>query len=334
MRCLRIARYLKTEKIESIFVRRGPRDAASDEFPTTWLSFASISGEQESLGHGLAGIDAQKRDARETITETTTGSRERIAVFVDHYALGRAWEAEIRDECSLLVAIDDLANREHLCDILIDSAPLPDNRYDRLVPKECVRLLGPEYALLAPQGLPSTRPTRSKQDKPRIIATFGGSNDSRALSFLVKALKDPRLQDVECTLVHRNAIPAGLESDLAELEVEVHGWTTDLSKFLRQADVCVGTAGSTVFDCLAVGLPSVVLATADNQIAFAKAWHDLKMVKFVGTLQELSTGKLADAIVDAATDTKWRTMVNTSGPRYVDGRGVSRLWQTLLATEL
>jgi spore coat polysaccharide biosynthesis predicted glycosyltransferase SpsG len=77
-----------------------------------------------------------------------------------------------------------------------------------------------------------------------------------------------------------------------------------------------------------------VLATADNQIAFAQAWHDLKMVKFVGTLQELSTGKLADAIVDAATDTQWRSVVNTSGPRYVDGRGVSRVWQTLLATEL
>src|SRR3546814_10755293 len=41
-------------------------------------------------------------------------------VIVDHYALGAVWEEAVRKAARLTMAIDDLADRPHSCDLLLD----------------------------------------------------------------------------------------------------------------------------------------------------------------------------------------------------------------------
>ena len=70
-------------------------------------------------------------------------------LVVDHFALEHRWEKEMREHANRLMVIDDLADRVHDCDLLLDQNYLQEPaRYDTLVPAHCRKLLGPAYALL------------------------------------------------------------------------------------------------------------------------------------------------------------------------------------------
>ena len=50
------------------------------------------------------------------------------------------------------MVIDDLADRPHDCDLLLDqNLGHAAADYDGLVPERCTRLVGPRYALLRPE---------------------------------------------------------------------------------------------------------------------------------------------------------------------------------------
>src|SRR5690606_32001299 len=72
---------------------------------------------------------------------------------VDHYAIDARWETRLRTAARRILAIDDLADRRHDCDALLDQNLHAGMhaRYDGLVPDACVRLVGPRHALLRPE---------------------------------------------------------------------------------------------------------------------------------------------------------------------------------------
>ena len=75
-------------------------------------------------------------------------------IIVDHYALGERWEQKLRSICHKLMVIDDLGNRTHDCDVLLDQnwfGKETNSRYEGLTPANCKTLLGPRFALLNPE---------------------------------------------------------------------------------------------------------------------------------------------------------------------------------------
>jgi UDP-2,4-diacetamido-2,4,6-trideoxy-beta-L-altropyranose hydrolase len=84
-------------------------------------------------------------------------------LVVDHYALDERWEECLRSYCKKIMVIDDLADRPHNCDLLLDQNFYEnlESRYDGLVPPQCKKFLGPKYALLRPEfreSVPSASP--------------------------------------------------------------------------------------------------------------------------------------------------------------------------------
>ena len=74
-------------------------------------------------------------------------------VVVDHYGLDSAWETAVRPSTRRILAIDDLADRDHDCDLLLDQNLYDgvDQRYASRLPAHCRQLIGPHYALLRPE---------------------------------------------------------------------------------------------------------------------------------------------------------------------------------------
>ena len=71
-------------------------------------------------------------------------------IVVDHYGLDYRWERSLRTLAEHVFVIDDLANRRHDCDVLLDqnfNSPL-HSRYAQLLPTGAKCLLGTSYALL------------------------------------------------------------------------------------------------------------------------------------------------------------------------------------------
>ena len=73
-------------------------------------------------------------------------------LIVDHYALDERWQKEMRPFCQKIMVIDDLADRQHDCDLLLDQTFGRNSEdYKPFVPEHCQVLCGAEYALLRPE---------------------------------------------------------------------------------------------------------------------------------------------------------------------------------------
>jgi UDP-2,4-diacetamido-2,4,6-trideoxy-beta-L-altropyranose hydrolase len=85
-------------------------------------------------------------DAAETLA-VCAGLRKRVDwCITDHYAIDARWHSELRPHVGKIMVIDDIANRPHDCDLLLDQNLYDnaDERYKQLVPAHCRLLLGPE----------------------------------------------------------------------------------------------------------------------------------------------------------------------------------------------
>jgi UDP-2,4-diacetamido-2,4,6-trideoxy-beta-L-altropyranose hydrolase len=93
----------------------------------------------------------QAQDAAETIAALAADRPDWL--IVDHYGLDVDWEQALRPHVGRILVIDDLANRRHDGDLLLDQnyAPAGTTRYQGLLPPGARTLLGPAYALLRPE---------------------------------------------------------------------------------------------------------------------------------------------------------------------------------------
>ena len=100
-------------------------------------------------------------------------------VVVDHYELGSAWERLARAFARRILAVDDLADRMHECDVVVDQNLYEgiEHRYDGLVPEDCLRLLGPAYALLRREFLEARRNLLARRGSVhRLHVSLGGTD--------------------------------------------------------------------------------------------------------------------------------------------------------------
>ena len=104
-------------------------------------------------------------DSKQTINKIIKNSKIQPFLIVDHYNLDIKWEREIRAHVKKIIVIDDLANRKHDCDLLIDQNFYNNlkNRYNKLVAKKTVKLLGPEYAMLRDEFLAYRKKSQPKK---------------------------------------------------------------------------------------------------------------------------------------------------------------------------
>ena len=112
-------------------------------------------------------------------------------IIVDHYALSEEWEVLARDHTKNIAVIDDLADRNHDCDILLDqNYGSLESSYAELVPNECKLLIGTQYALLRPEFAKYREISVARREKNsytinQILVNLGGiDKDNHTLSVL------------------------------------------------------------------------------------------------------------------------------------------------------
>ena len=168
IRCRTLARELRRQGAEVLFLcRRQAGDRIGlleQELPVLVLPEQPLARCEGLAGRELYGAwlgCSQTHDADDCLTAlASAGVGSADWLVVDHYGLDASWEAQLLDALaadkgtSLLLAIDDLADRPHRADLLLDqnfSGAVSDQRYQGLVPSHCRQLLTPHYALLGPE---------------------------------------------------------------------------------------------------------------------------------------------------------------------------------------
>ncbi|HEY5521536.1 MAG TPA: UDP-2,4-diacetamido-2,4,6-trideoxy-beta-L-altropyranose hydrolase [Candidatus Limnocylindrales bacterium] len=251
-------------------------------------------------------------------------SRRAAWLLVDHYSLDGTWEREARRVAAHIVAIDDLADRPHTADVVIDpNLDATDAKYRDLVGRRTALLLGPTYVPLRPEFAAARRAVGPVSARvSRIVVSMGGADPGNATALGLAAA----LEAVPEAHVHVIAGPSFAWSvDDRDPRVHVHRSPPDMASLLVGADLVVGAAGTSALERGCLGIPSVVLQLADNQAEVAAALARHGMALDLGWAANLDRTTLARAIRSLADDPERRSAMREAGMRRVDGLGAVRI---------
>lgn len=205
-------------------------------------------------------------------------------LVVDHYGIDAQWERWARKRSRRLLVLDDLADRAHECDLLLDQNLGRERRdYEAHVGHGERLLLGPMYALLGPEFAQLRRIRQSAGPRPalrHLLIAMGGVDHLDATGLALSALANSRLPTLEHITVILGAHAPSLQSvrqqaDRMPWPTEVLVDVPNMGQHMLDADLCIGSAGVTAWERCCLGLPSLIVVLADNQrpgaVALAKA---------------------------------------------------------------
>lgn len=250
-------------------------------------------------------------------------------IVVDHYALDAKWQKIIKLAAKRLLVIDDLANRRHVCDLLIDQNYYLDKdmRYKELVPKHCRLLLGPKYALLR-RGFSDARKSIKQRDGVvrNILIMFGGGAVDDYIVMAVDALNSLHLTNIRVDVVvgAQQSNFSFIEKKCAEFGFNCHVQPDRLIQIMSEADLAIGGGGATTWERCCLGLPSFSIAIAENQV---KLLEDAAVNGFVYAprVDNLDSKFFAQHVDMLIKNPELLRMLSMNSLASTDGRGVNRV---------
>ena len=255
-------------------------------------------------------------------------------MIVDHYALDARWESKMRGTAKQVMVIDDIADRQHDCDILLDQNFYTDmqTRYTGKVSAHCQLLLGPRYALLREefrklheQVQPRTGPVK------RILVFFGGVDADNYTGRAIKALADMDIKGVHVDVVIGAQHPcrAEIETISAAQGFACHVQTDKMAELMAVADLAIGAGGSASWERCCFGLSALLVALAENQIELAKALDSIGACIYLGAKDTVNSLTIQQAITKLLDKPNQIQSISKQAYSLVDGMGVSRVGQAL-----
>ena len=251
-------------------------------------------------------------------------------VVIDDYGAGAKLEAPLVESGFKVVVIDDLADREHQCSLLVDPSfgrKVAD--YQGLVPAGATVLAGPDYALLRPEFAQARDEalTRRNADRDhRILISLGLTDVGGHTALAAQLLAGLAPLDV----VLGSASPS-LSSVSALSGVEVHVDASNMAELITAADIGVGAGGVSVWERACLGLPSIVVILADNQARMARALDDAGVVMALDVRDEAFDQRLVTAVERLFSDGELRDRLSRNAAHLCDGRGAGRVADAILA---
>jgi UDP-2,4-diacetamido-2,4,6-trideoxy-beta-L-altropyranose hydrolase len=320
-RCLALARELRLRGVRCVFIsRRRPGDQ---------LGMLSREG-FEFVPLSPAQLDVpEEEDAAETAA-VLPGNLEWL--IVDHYGLGIEWERRCGPLAERLMVIDDLADRPHHCDLLLDQNFTTDaGRYSNLVPDHCRRLIGPRFALLRPEYREIRTAPRRVDGVYRLFVFFGGSDlpdmTRLALQAVSGGAKDLRV-DVLIGANHPRRAElerrAGTQPQTRVLEPRPH-----LADIMEQAHLSLGGGGVTLWERMCMGLPSLVISIAENQRPACTALDREGLIRYLGPSDHMTAEAIAEGVAELRADPEALQQMALRGQLLCDGRGAQRVAELL-----
>lgn len=287
-------------------------------------------------------------DARQTID--SLGGTEVDWLIVDHYAIDHEWEAKLCTRAQNLLVIDDLANRHHQADVLIDQNlhDEPEKRYQSLVPEACRLWCGPRYALLRPDFAECRSATkRTSQETMNVFVFFGGMDETditgRVLRTLVEGrdrlAPDSNALSLDVVVGASNPNQQELRQWCRKLDsmdgfsATLHVQVSEMAALMQRADLAIASGGSNTWERCCLGIPTLAIAAADNQMEASGQLDRLGVLRFIGRHDSLDDETLREEIfgfLRLGPDSSEYQAMRARAMALVDGGGVDRVVNAML----
>jgi len=306
MRCFTLADELKKQGVQIRFISRNLPTHLSNMLNAKELEFLPLSTNvaqenSDELAHAKCLGTSQTQDALATIQALADHLWDWI--IVDHYALDERWEAAVRASTKQLMVIDDLADRRHDCDLLLDQNLGRDEcDYRQLIPNICTVLAGPRYALIREEFW-QLRDKKKVCNKPikNILIFFSGMDADNYTGRAVEILSAEEFINVHVDVVigAENIYKEKIKLICCKLGFSCHLQTTRMAELMYKSDLYIGAGGGAILERIMMKLPSVTIAMADNQIKPLKFLNQTGACIYLGCGKSLSDALFKQAILQA-----------------------------------
>ena len=260
--------------------------------------------------------------------------------MVDHYAIDLEWERNIRPSVCKIMVIDDLADRPHDCDLLLDQNLYSEmgSRYQGLLPPECQTLLGPKFSLLRPEFLSRRRQLSHRNGHvQRILVFYGGNDLTNETEKALQAINRTELDQVHVDVVvgagnpHRTRIEKLCKSMKI---VDFYCQVDNMAELMSVADLALCAGGTTTWERCSLGLPSIVTSVAPNQEELSIFGAETGLFFYLGNASTVSLDKLVCALKALETSPEALRCYSMRCMEMVDALGTQRVVGTLMPPDI
>ena len=253
-------------------------------------------------------------------------------LILDHYAIDETWQIELQGTYKKLMVIDDLGDRKHLCDLLLDqNYGSMQDKYQVLVPANCRTLAGSNYALLRPEFSQWREFSLNRRLKPNlkeILISLGGVDPDNYTGQVLQALKQTVLpKEILVTVImgatapHLQSVQQQVQTMPYKTEIKVN--VSNMAELIANADLAIGAAGATTWERCCLGLPSIQIVIAENQKLIAEPLVKNDSIKLLYKMEQLP------GLVKTAKN--WMQTVGQTASEICDGSGTARIVSELFA---
>jgi UDP-2,4-diacetamido-2,4,6-trideoxy-beta-L-altropyranose hydrolase len=332
MRCLTLAQVLKENGADAEFICRKHKGNLIDKIRLSGFNVHELEVFEETevdnkLAHSHWLGATQQQDADDCINMFKAEKLDWL--IVDHYALDEQWQKRFKPYCEKLVVIDDLADRKHQCDILLDQTfGRQQEDYLTLTPKDCQLLLGSQYALLRPEfseWREFSLERRSKPEFKQLLINMGGVDVDNVTEKILDRLELCNLSnDMSITVVMGGSAPY-LESVKSKsitlpYKTEVKVDVGNMAELMANADIAIGASGATTWERCCLGLPTIQLITAYNQEFIASKLNKINAIKLV---------EIDDVVENLENFQHWMKSTGESASKVTNGSGIKNFLEYL-----
>tara|TARA_Y100000816_G_scaffold1913_1_gene1081 strand:+ start:29216 stop:30286 length:1071 start_codon:yes stop_codon:yes gene_type:complete len=223
-------------------------------------------------------------------------------LIVDHYGIDKKWEDYQKPYCKKIMAIDDLDNRKHSVDIILDQNLFPNiqKRYLKNSNKNCRKFIGLEYAFLDPNFIKKRKfIRRQKKEVSKIFIYLGNTGSSNILRRILKVFIDNSLNKFKIEVIFTG--DAEEKNKIINLSrnhkfIKILDTQPNLADIMSSADLSIGAGGLTTWERIYLGLPSAVITVADNQKECSEYLNSLGLIWLIGHHDQIDDNKITDDI--------------------------------------
>ena len=340
-RCLILARELALKEFEVIFIMVQDKGDLISEISKEFRVI--VLQKKESIQDNLS-KDKQRGDAVNCIKELTrVGIRTVDLLIIDSYMIDIEWESKMleylnshKSKKTYLLAIDDLANRKHCCDLILDQnyyGKDTGNRYSTITPGQCIQLIGSKYALLGSEYKKVRSVVVPRKSIRKILIYFGATDDGTYALRALKALQNTELkQERIIVILAKEAKQRSSLEDAAKRwsNVELLDELPTLSILLSTTDLAIGGGGSTTWERCCLGVPCITFILADNQFEMSKALSKEMQVDYLCRNTENMYEQIIIDTKNILTNKETYNYVSRQLMEYSDGKGSQRVVSAIL----
>jgi UDP-2,4-diacetamido-2,4,6-trideoxy-beta-L-altropyranose hydrolase len=345
MRCCCLADYLTNKGCKCEFILKDQEGNSSELLESRGYKLhriKSINPDKIKLG----GINANYRSVIDVNQEIDAIQCRPILelskpqwLIVDHYSLGSIWENKLKHLANNLMVVDDLADRNHVCDVLLDqtySREITD--YSNLTQSKTEFLLGSNYSLLRQEFRQWRKRSLAKRNNnlvKNILISLGGVDNGNITCDILQNLNQIKnINDVNFKIILGSSSPHKAEVlehiTSSKLKFELISDANNMAELYTWADIVIGGGGSSAWERCCLGVPTILLVLADNQKFVAECLQKLKAVWLANNIDAIR--EFICLALEGTTDSKlMMNKMSEIASSIVDGYGVERVGRKILA---